>query len=214
LIVTLATTIVTLNVGFLPHRARRRSLRVGGEGSSGDRHRSRVDLVGDGGLAPLGDSGLEVAKVARRIFRWRSPRGTGSSLEPPVVIAVIAVARLVPAPGRGTRALTIPATAVVVVLQSLAPHRELILPIRLRDLRERALPSIAVVTVTLHGRRARGSSGGEGFGGGVMRSRSGEGETAEISEQRENPKEVDWSPTGYQRHLYMSAGPERPHPWS
>jgi hypothetical protein len=184
LIVTLATTIVTLNVGFLPHRARRRTLRVGGDGSRGDRRRSRVDLVRDGGLAPLGDSGLEVAEAVRRIFRRRSLRGAGSSLEPPVVVAV---ERLIPAPGRGMRALTILAMAVVVVLQSLAPHRELVLPICLRDLRERAFPSKAVVTITLHGRRATGISGGASFGGGEMRSRYGEGETAVIGERGGKP---------------------------
>jgi hypothetical protein len=128
LIVALAATVVTLDVGFLPHRARRRGLRVGGEGSRGDRRRSRVNLVRDGGLASLGDSGLEVAEAVRRIFPRRNPRGAGSSLKP---LVIVAVARLIHAPRRGTRALTFPAAAVVIVLQGLAAHRELILPIHL-----------------------------------------------------------------------------------
>jgi hypothetical protein len=148
LIVALAATVVTLDVGFLPHRAGRRGLGVGGEGSRGDRRRSRVNLVRDGDLASLGDSGLEVAEAVRRIFPRRSPRGAGSSLKP---LVIITVARLIHAPRRGTRALTFPAVAVVIVLQGLAVHRELVLPIHLRDLRERALPDVAVVTVVLHG---------------------------------------------------------------
>jgi hypothetical protein len=79
---------------------------------------------------------------------------------------VVVEARILPAPRRRVRPLTLPA-ATIFAIEGLAAHRELVLPIRLGELSEGALPGVARLTITVHGRRRRTKRSGRGRRGGV-----------------------------------------------
>jgi hypothetical protein len=66
LIMAVVATLKTLDIHLLSSRSRRRSIRVGGEGYKRDR--GRLNLIHRRLLAPLGDDGLVVSVVARRLF--------------------------------------------------------------------------------------------------------------------------------------------------
>jgi hypothetical protein len=166
---SVTATLEALDICLLSSRSRGRSFRIGGEGYKWDR--SRLNLIHRRLLAPLGDDGLVVA--ARGLVP-SATRSAGTGFRAPVVVMGAGV---IAAPLRGTRPLALPAAAVVIVERPTA-NRELVLSLGLGNLGEGAFPRVALVSITIHGRRR-----GVGRSGvGELLSRSGSRTAADVRE--------------------------------